>query len=144
MRTEILMVLGVTAALTVLGACDSTPTEPRGPREILLLVHPSAATLERGGAIHFNAVTQKPDDAVDPAEVLWTSSDAGIATVAPGGTVNAVGPGRAQITAFWRGKQAVADLSVIDGGRPACQPAGGEPSAAIHPLLAAEKRDACR
>lgn len=91
-----------TAAVTVIAAPVATVT-----------VAPSSATLTVGQTVELVAQTLDAAGGVLAGRaVTWTTSNAGVATVAPNGTVTAVGPGSATITATSEGKSGTAAVTV--------------------------------
>lgn len=83
---------------------------------LILTVAPSAAGLEVGQSLHLTAVVR---DSISgqPASghaIAWSSSNAAVASVAIDGTVSALTPGSAQITATSGSLSAQASITVIE------------------------------
>jgi len=64
------------------------------------------------GATEKLTVSYTPDDTTDPKDVVWTSSNGAVATVAQDGTVTAVAPGQATIVATCGNKTASCQVDV--------------------------------
>ncbi len=125
--------LALCAVTALVAACDSSPTDLSDDRTFLLVVHPSSATLQPGRQLQLNVTSQGAEDrTLTAGDMLWSSTDAAVATVTAGGVVTAQGNGAAQITAWFEGHRAVASVKVIDrGGLGPCGnlAAAGNPSA---------------
>jgi len=93
-----------TADITVVPAAVAT-----------VAVTPATATLEVGTGMVFSATPQDArGNALTGRAVLWTSSDAAVATVeSDDGDANGVAPGTATITATSEGKSGTATLTVV-------------------------------
>ena len=123
-------------AMAVVGAgCGSSPTAPRslsGPAGPGTPVPtPVAAGVVTSLRIGLTPVLRAPGEtgqmtveaflsdgtSVDrTVEAQWTSQDAGVATVAPGGLVTAVGFGATRIDAVFEGKRSTVDVMVTPPG----------------------------
>ena len=116
--------LGAAGALiALLGGCSSST----GPSDVttarLLLVKPVAATLKGGQSLKLAVLVQEGTQVAQvPAGVVWSSSDAQVASVAGEGVVQAGRQGSAEIVAYWNGMRGVARMTVIDaqGSQPPC------------------------
>jgi hypothetical protein len=114
------------AALLSLNACERSPTDDGG-EVVLVQLMPDERTLAVGETLVLeltvrNEAGEEPD-AQDLAGVVWTTSNAGVATVSTGGTVTGVAPGQATIRAELDG---VADEVVVTvATAPAACGAGG-------------------
>lgn len=103
------------AATALVAACDSSPSGPPDDPIFLLVIQPSSATLLSGGQLLLKVTAKGAEDRVrSNADVHWSSTDDGVATVTPGGMVKAANTGTAQITAFWEGHRAYASVRVLD------------------------------
>jgi hypothetical protein len=108
------------ALIALLGACSSGSTAPSdvGPAQ-LLLVKPAAATLQGGQSLKLAVLVQDASEFTPaPAGVVWSSSDAAVASVAPEGLVQAGQQGTADIVAYWNGMRGVARMTVLSGEAP--------------------------
>jgi hypothetical protein len=118
MRTHFLIRLSpfvLFAATAVVAACDSSPTEQSDTRTFLLVIKPSSATLLTGHQVQLNVTAQGAEDRVHSnSDVLWSSTDDGVATVTADGVVSAKGNGSAQITAWWEGQRGFATVQVVE------------------------------
>jgi Bacterial Ig-like domain (group 2) len=101
--------------IALLGACNSSPTETSDSGlHRLLVVKPTAATLHGGQSLRLSVLVQDGlEISPAPAGVIWASSNAEVATVAPEGLVRADRQGTADITAYWDGMHAVATMTVV-------------------------------
>lgn len=117
------------AALVLLGACTSTPSEPSEPAgSILLIVLPSRATINGGRTVQLRVTARQTDGSeIAPNDISWFSTDARIATVLPDGTVTGRGNGTVDVVARWNGVKGVAQVTVVAlqaPPRPCAEPAG--------------------
>lgn len=105
------------ALLALLGACTSTSTAPSEAGQArLLLVKPAVAILEGGRSLRLQILLVDDERVTQaPAGVIWSSSDAHVATVAAEGLVQGGREGSADIVASWNGLRGVARLTVVDG-----------------------------
>jgi Bacterial Ig-like domain (group 2) len=111
------------AATAVVAACDSSPTDQGDTRTFLLVIKPSDATILNGRQLQLNVTSQGAKDQVkSPSDVLWSSSDDGVATVTEDGVVTGMGNGAAQITAWWAGHRGFATVKVFERGRSGPKP----------------------
>jgi hypothetical protein len=97
------------AAIGLLGACNSSPTEPsetkRSPlppgATLVPLVAPSKTTIKGGQTFQLTASRESPrGQSIGPREIVWASSDLKVARIGSHGTVLGTGRGMAQITAL--------------------------------------------
>jgi hypothetical protein len=103
------------AATALVAACDSSPSGPPDDPIFLLVIQPSSATLTSGGQLQLKVTAKGAEDRVrSNADVHWSSTDDGVATVTAGGMVKATNKGTAQITALWEGHRAYASVRVLD------------------------------
>lgn len=102
------------ASLVSLGCGDSTTSPPESPVVTSVVVTPGAHTfVGRTGTVALSAqVTASDGSTVSGTSVTWTSSDPGVATVSPSGTVSAVAAGRVTITATVEGVSGTAEVTV--------------------------------
>jgi hypothetical protein len=72
-----------------------------------------------------------------PSDVLWSSSDDGVASVTEDGVVTARGNGAAQISAWWAGHRGFATVKVIERERsgPKPEPPPGDTGDKVKPDL---------
>lgn len=112
------------AALLSLNACERSPTNDGGA-VVLVQVMPDERTLAVGETLRLE-LTVRNQGGEEPGnlnEVVWTTSNSGVATVSTGGTVTGVAPGQATIRAELDG---VADDVVVTVATvPAACSAGG-------------------
>ncbi len=93
-----------------MGACGST--DPRIPTDISLSAT-SVSFTSLGQTQQLSpSVTDQDGKALTGAEVSWTSSDNGVATVNPSGLVTAAGSGTAEVTATSGSATATAQVTV--------------------------------
>lgn len=126
-RSSIPALLSVVFAAT---ACDTSPGGPLGPQggAALLVVAPSAATIRGGGKLQLNlAAHDENGQTARPSGVVWTTSNARIASVAQDGVVTGGDAGNAQVTAWWSGIHGTSSLTVTNSveGPGGCQSGGG-------------------
>ena len=94
--------MGALCGIAVLGGCggDGEPVEPEPPRASAVSVSPETAMLSSlGETVTFTATITDQYGAVFSGSVAWSSSDPGVAEVAPSGRVTATGNGAATVTA---------------------------------------------
>lgn len=97
-----------TAQITV----NAPPTPPPAPVASVTLT-PGSATLIVGSTTVLTATTRDADgDVLAGRSIAWLTSNAMVATVSAGGTVTAVGPGTATISAVSEGKSGGATITV--------------------------------
>jgi hypothetical protein len=112
------------AALLAFSACDRSPTDD--PSVVVLVqVMPDERTLSVGETLKMQLTLrdeagEKPADSLD---VVWSTSNAGVASVSPQGVVTAVAPGQANIRAELGGVSDEATVTVA--AAPAACNAGG-------------------
>jgi hypothetical protein len=106
------------AAATLLGGCNSTtgPGQVEEPADIqVLTVAPSFAAINSGRFIKLTAmVAASGPRAATPTDVTWFSADTNVATVLPGGLVEARKAGRVQIVATWHEARGSAVVIVLN------------------------------
>ena len=118
MRTQLksMFALLVLLPLPVLSACGPSPTDPweknkvtdLGVREVTrLLVSPEILNLNPGESTQLEVFLERkgPDLGPPDLEVIWTSSDPGVASVSESGEVTALWEGDVTISArhgMWR------------------------------------------
>ncbi len=92
-------------------AVEPTPADP--PRPTTVNVEPASATLTSlGETVVFRATITDQYGAAFPGTVTWSSSDEGVFTVDPGGTVTAVTNGAATLTAAFQSVSGAAAVEV--------------------------------
>jgi uncharacterized protein YjdB len=100
------------SAAFVLAACDNGPTRA-GPAVASVEVDPSSASLQIGAAIPLAAtVLDESGNVITDRTVVWSSSNASIATVNAVGLVTAHQAGSAQIAASAGGASGIATVEV--------------------------------
>jgi len=103
--------------VAVLAGCGgSEPVAPRPAEVASLTVTPLVASVAPGERITASAVAVTAQGAVVQVAVAWKSSDAGVAGVAPDGTIAAVANGTATITASVGSVTATLELRVAPPG----------------------------
>jgi uncharacterized protein YjdB len=116
MRT--LQSLPAAVVLTAVLAGCSGSTGPGGSSETdppKLTIVPSVAAIESGGSIRLTAQVSASDGTQwTPADLTWRSSDSSVASVGPGGLVQAVSAGDVQIVGEWEGTTSVARVKVTE------------------------------
>lgn len=101
---------GCAVLLGMMGACG---TEPRIPTSVTLST-PSVSFTALGQTQQlFPSVTDQDGKALSGADIIWTSSNDGVATVSPGGVVTAIGAGSANVTATAGSASASAQVAVV-------------------------------
>jgi alpha-tubulin suppressor-like RCC1 family protein len=111
-----------TGWLTACGGDDITPPPGQEPVAVVV-VTPAETTLGVGRGTQFAAVTKAADGAVLTGRtVTWTSDDEAVAAVGSAGTVTAVAPGSATITALSEGTRGTAKITVSAAPPPTTQP----------------------
>lgn len=110
------------AATALVAACDSSPTGQNDEPIFILVVQPSSARLLPGGRLQLKVTATGAEDRVrSAADVHWSSTDEGVATVTADGVVTAANLGLAEIKASWEGRRGSAIVRVIDRtGPPPC------------------------
>ena len=107
------------ALIALLGACNSSSTAPSDGPARLLLVKPAAATLQGGQSLKLAVLFQDgAGTSHAPAGVIWSSSNAEVASVAAEGLVQGGREGSADIVAYWNGLRGVARMTVVAGQAP--------------------------
>lgn len=102
---------GWAVLLGSMGACGGT--DPRIPTSVSLsTVSVSFTALGQTQQLS-PSVTDQDGKALSGADVLWTSSNDGVATVSPGGVVTAIGAGSANVTATAGSASASAQVAVV-------------------------------
>jgi hypothetical protein len=105
------------AAVILLAGCNS-PTGPGSvepPTDLqVLTVAPSFATINGGRFIKLTAMVGSGARATSPPDVTWLSADTNVATVRPGGIVEARKAGRVQIVATWHQARGSAVVIVLN------------------------------
>lgn len=118
MRAPLSVAAPCLAAIVAIASCTSDPIGPEGGRTgtDLIVIHPSAATLQGGQTLHLN-VSALGDGAQEfrAADVIWSSRDARVAGVSSEGVVEARDAGTVEIKAWWRGKEGTATMVVLQG-----------------------------
>jgi len=94
-----------------IGACGST--EPRIPTSVSLSTLSVSFTALGQTQQLFPSVTDQDGKALSGADVSWTSSNDGVATVSPSGVVTAAGAGSADVTATAGSASASAQVAVV-------------------------------
>jgi hypothetical protein len=115
MRAQ-LWIQGVAGAgIALLAACSSSPTGlSEAGKQYVLLLAPSAATIEGGASVLLKAsVIDVDGKTVHPSDLVWTSSDPAIADVGVGGLVSGIREGTTQIAATWRDARGTSQVSVV-------------------------------
>lgn len=116
------------SVLLTAAACDSGPG-PQGPPESLLIVAPTAATIQGGKKLQLNLTAHdETGKSVIPTKVTWVSSDPTVADVNGTGTVTGYSLGASEITAYWAGLASHSRITVAEGsgsGSGSCS-TGGE------------------
>jgi Bacterial Ig-like domain (group 2) len=138
------------AAIGLLGACSSSPTEPSETKwsplppgaTLVLLVAPSKTTIKGGQTFQLTASRESPQgQSIAPTEIVWASSDLTVARIGSDGTGLGAGRGTAQITAQWHGMKGAATVTVL-GNEPLTGPC---PSLAVAAVGASAPRPSkCR
>lgn len=104
------------ALIALLGACTSSTEQSEVDQSQLLLVKPAAATLQGGQSLKLAILIQRGTRITQaPAGVVWSSSNAEVATVAGEGLVQGGREGSADIVAYWNGLRGVARMTVVVG-----------------------------
>jgi hypothetical protein len=86
-----------------------------------LTIHPSEVTAEQGQSVQVQAEAAFSDGsrADASAQVLWGTGDPSVATMASGGTLNAVGVGSTNIHAEWNGTESdLVPVTVLQSAQP--------------------------
>jgi hypothetical protein len=126
------------AAIGLLGACSSSPTEPsetkRSPLPpggtLVLLVAPSKTTIKGGQTFQLTASRESPrGQSIAPTEIVWASSNLKVARIDLDGTVLSAGRGTVQITAQWHGMKGAATVGAMPKSGSRCS--GDKRSAAV-------------
>lgn len=105
------------AMITLAAACSSA-TDPPDPLP-LLLIEPSNLSLAPGGKRQLSVTMRGVEGTVrSPTEVVWSSTDDGVATVSADGIVTANQDGTAQIAVWWEGYRAFATVRVFARATP--------------------------
>jgi Big-like domain-containing protein len=117
------------SVLLTAAACDSGPG-PQGPQESLLIVAPTAATIQGGKTLQLNLTAHdETGKSVIPTKVTWVSSDPRVADVNGTGIVTGRSIGASEITVYWAGLTKYSRITVTDGsgsGTGSCS-TGGKP-----------------
>ncbi len=100
-----------TALLGSIAACGST--EPQIPTSVSLSTSAVSFTALGQTQQLFPSVTDQDGKTLSGANVSWSSSNTGVATVSPSGVVTAVGSGSADITATAGSATATAQVTVV-------------------------------
>lgn len=122
-------------AMAIVGAgCGSSPTAPRTPpapagpagpeapaaaaslTSIRIGATPVLRAIGETGQMTVEAFFSNGTSVDRTAEAQWTSHDPGVATVAPGGLVTAVGFGATHIDAVFDGKRSTSDVLITPAG----------------------------
>ena len=101
---------GWAVLLVAIGACGST--DPRVPSGISLSATSVSLTAVGQTQQLVPSVTDQDGQALDGADVSWTSGNGQVATVSPSGLVTAVGSGTTQVTATAGSATAIAQVTV--------------------------------
>jgi Big-like domain-containing protein/leishmanolysin len=101
---------GWAALLASIGACG---TDPRIPTTVSLSVSAISFTALGQTQQLFPAVSDQDGKPLAGADVSWTSSNTGLATVSPSGVVTAVGSGIADITATSGPATATVQVTIV-------------------------------
>jgi hypothetical protein len=111
-RTRWSSALLLTGALAF-AACGDSPTPPQGPVVASIGVEPSAPDMLVGGTVQLTATARDAAGVpITGRTVSWNSENLSVATVSTGGSVNAVAPGTARITASVDGQVGAATVTV--------------------------------
>jgi hypothetical protein len=102
---------GWAAVLGSIGACSTT--EPRIPTTVSLSALAVSFTALGQTQQLFPSVTDQDGKALAGANVSWSSSNTGVASVSPSGVVTAVGVGSADVTATSGSATAIAQVAVV-------------------------------
>ena len=109
----------MTAGFRRNGSGPSTSSSGHCRRTELLLVKPAAATLKGGQFLKLAVLVQDATEITQaPAGVIWSSSDAEVASVGAEGLVQAGRQGTADIVAYWNGMRGVASMTVLAAEAP--------------------------
>jgi hypothetical protein len=107
-------------------ACESTTgpeITPPDPGPTVLTVAPSFTTIDGQRFTKLTAILSGEAAGAPESEVVWTSSDTNVATVAAGGLVQGRKSGRVLISAKYQAAFGAATVVVLDGPRK--KPNGG-------------------
>lgn len=99
----------IITALPLLASCADGSVEPIG-QPGSMSVSPAARTLEVGET--FTLQLTADGQSVSPGDAFWSSSAESVARVSESGTVTAVAPGDARISASIAGRSATSDITV--------------------------------
>jgi hypothetical protein len=104
--------------LAVLGCGDGGPSQPgeaSGPVVTTIVVYGPQGSLQVGASFALTAEVRDQTGApIDGKTPMWTSANAGIATVTSEGVVTARGPGSASVSASVDGKSGSASVTVAE------------------------------
>jgi len=117
------------SVLLTAAACDTGPGGA-GPQESLLIVAPTAATIQGGKTLQLNLTAHdETGKSVIPTKVTWVSSNPKVADVNGGGTVTGYSLGASEITVYWAGLTSRSRITVAqDSGTKPCSTADIKPS----------------
>src|SRR5690606_37598252 len=105
---SVLVYLAV-AALPLLASCADGSVEPIGQPQTMGLT-PAARTMEIGETFALQLTAD--GQSVSPDQAFWSSSAENVARVSESGTVTALSPGEARISASIAGRSAVSEITV--------------------------------
>ncbi len=120
MRLGWLIVAGLAAACTKTASNTTAPPDttttdrppPPPPRVASVVITPGSAAVASGGTVQLKAQPRDSSGAPLDRTVTWSTSDAAVARVSSSGSVTAVAPGVAFITAQSDGQSASATVGV--------------------------------
>lgn len=135
--SKFLTVCTAAALLCVIAACSKSSTTPTGttttftPAVDRIVVTPATVNLSTGGKQQFTASVRDQRDSVMVGQtVTWSTTNAGVVTMASTGVATAVSPGTATVTATVLTKTGTATVHVE----------ASTPSRLSGSLLTAERR----
>lgn len=100
-------------ALAPVGCAEDEPTMPSDSEPATISISPAAATLTSiGGTALFTATILDPNGRPLAGTVTWSSSDASVFSVNPGGVATAVGNGSGTLRASFQSLSATARVAV--------------------------------
>lgn len=103
----------ITATSSGISGRATVTVTPAGAPVATVTLTPATATVAVGDSVGLTPTLRDARGNLLTRPVTWTTSDAGIATVTPGGGVWGVAPGKVTITAVAEGQQGTAAVTVV-------------------------------